>query len=172
MKRFAYAIAIAGIALIVMSAVFYFTRPGSGDPAPEFELKDLSGQNVSLSDFKGRPVILHFFATWCEICRHEFASFKKMSDDFANTDLAVIVISEDDPKDLPKLKELLASIGSKFIIVSDEKETAADAYKSYSVPESFLVDRNGIIRSRISGEIAWQNENILKKIRALIGEGK
>ena len=75
-------IAIAGIAILAMSALQYLTRPGRGDVAPLFSLSALDGKSISIEDFRGKPVLLHFWATWCGSCIKEMPSLSRLDKDF------------------------------------------------------------------------------------------
>lgn len=126
--------------------------PVAGHPAPEFELVNLKGEIVRLSDFKGKPVILNFWATWCGPCRAEFPEFQAAAVDNAD-DLVIIGInntSTDNPNEVPKFVE---EMGVTFPIVLDEDRTALEAYKVLGLPTTIFIDSNGIVNEVFTGPL-------------------
>ncbi len=165
MKRFFLFFLIAGIALAAMSAYQYWTRPGSGDVAPGFSLPTLEGETVALAAYAGRPVLLHFWASWCGPCVHEFPSLIRLQRDYG--DLAVLAIAEDG-SDSSGVARFAQRLRPPFPLLIDRDQAVADLYQSYGVPESILIDRQGRIAWRGSGAVDWQSPEALQHIDALI----
>lgn len=152
-RLFIIFIIIAGITVIVMSAIHYFQRPSKGDAAPAFTLTELSGKTVSLEEFRGKYVLLHFWATWCGTCRYELPAIEKLNRKFAGRGLAVISVLVDE-KVFPDIKNIFKIT---FPVFSDPEGAVADEYMVYGVPESFIIDREGIILARFNGSVDWDS---------------
>lgn len=119
--------------------------------APNFKLKDIAGKDVELKQFRGRPVLLNFWATWCVPCREEMPELETAYRQGKGTGLVVLAVSLDDPrafKDIPEfLKEGDPRVGSyTFPVVLDEKQEVSKAYKLLGVPQSYFIDPAGVIR--------------------------
>jgi peroxiredoxin len=126
--------------------------PLAGHPAPDFELKTLEGGTLRLSDFKGRPVIVNFWATWCPPCRAEFPDFQKVSVEQGNTVVIIGVnhTSGDSPQLVPGFVE---EFGITFPIVLDESGDTVKTYRVVGLPTTVFIDSNGIIKEVFTGPI-------------------
>lgn len=115
-------------------------KPAVGDIAPEISLADLSGRMLTLSDLRGRVVLLNFWASWCPPCTAELRDFQTMLLRHEEKDFAVIAIATDDIS-----PDVVHEMGLTFPIAK-QNERVARAYGDIShVPVSFLIDRAGII---------------------------
>ena len=168
MRRFWILIAIAGIAIVAMSAYQYLTRPSAGDPAPAFSLEALDGSTVSLADYRGRPVLLHFFATWCGVCMKELPALAKFAREAGSSGPAVVVISEDGEEGDALLRALFGKESPPFPVLLDRVGGIADLYQSFGVPETFLIDPEGTIAWRKAGPIDWAGGEVGEKMRSLV----
>ncbi len=166
MRKLWIAAIAAGIALVAMSALQYLTRPDEGDLAPGFKLRSLDSEVVSLDGFRGRPVILHFWASWCGACRQEFPSLARLQSDFEEEGLAVLAISLDESRE--EAAAFAASvIKSGMVVLMDTDGTVADSYQSYAVPETFLIDRDGRIVWRRAGSVDWDSAEARARVKEL-----
>jgi len=167
MKRFWFVIIAAGIAVMAMSALQYLTRPRAGDQALPFELISIDSKPVSLEGFKGRPVIVHFWASWCGACRAEFPSLAQLQPEFAKEGLVVLAISEDEqPRDAAGFA---APFKSGLTVLFDPEGEVADSYQSFAVPETFFIDKDGKIAWRRAGPIDWGSPDVSARVKGLIG---
>lgn len=162
-KRYLIAIMIAGIILTVMSAYHFWARPKSGDMAPPFTLKDISGKEVSLENEKGRLVFLHFWSTWCWTCISEIPAVEKIYNEFEEKDLVVLTILVDD--DGRNLSGIMKRTQINYPVLLDPEGSVADAYAVWGVPETFIIDRNGVILDRTASAI---NYNEVKRYLDLL----
>ncbi|WCT13392.1 TlpA family protein disulfide reductase [Mucilaginibacter jinjuensis] len=131
-----------------------------GQAAPDFTLKDINGKNVSLATFKGKVVILDFWATWCVPCHENFPAMKKAVDHYkSDKDVVFLFIdTRERSTDYVRLaKEDMAKNKYDFQVLFDEagKEGKQDKYYKifgmWGIPTEFILDRNGIIRYKLVG---------------------
>jgi peroxiredoxin len=126
--------------------------PIAGHPAPDFELVSVDGEIVRLSDFKGRPVIVNFWATWCAPCRAEFPEFQQAAVDNANR-LVIIGVNNTAADQSDLIPGFLEEFGITFPIVLDEKGEAVKAYRILGLPTTIFIDSNGIINEVFTGPL-------------------
>ena len=136
-----------------------------GKEAPEFTAKDLSGNNISLSAFKGRPILLNFWATWCPYCREERPYLNFLYSEYKDRGLVIIAVSTD--KSVQKVKAYLERTPMNFTILHDNSNKAAESYGVYSLPTSFLIDRSGIIKHKFIELRDWTDKKARKPIEGL-----
>ena len=134
--------------------------------APDFTLKDLNGKTVSLSAFKGKVVLLNFWATWCPPCRAEMPALNKLSNALKPRGLEVIAVSTD--RSINDIKGFLENHRVDFPILFDTDRSAAKQYRVFSMPTTFLIDRNGMIVEKFYGEYDWTEPETKGKIEKLL----
>ena len=117
--------------------------PQTGFLAPDFALKTPEGETIQLSDFRGQPVLVNLWATWCPPCRAEMQTLETVYNDYKDQGfivLAVNMTSQDDPQAvLPFVTER----GLTYPILLDDKGEIAKAYQMKSLPSSFFINRDG-----------------------------
>src|SRR5213592_3199073 len=137
----------------VLSCLFGMASrpPVVGSPAPEIALKDLRGQEVRLSDLHGKIVLLNFWATWCKPCKEEMpamqASYERLRDQ------GFVVLAVNELEDTDKVIEHIRTHGHTFLVVMDHDNRVANQYGVVGLPASFLIDRQGIVREHIFGNL-------------------
>ncbi|MBI5665205.1 MAG: TlpA family protein disulfide reductase [Nitrospirae bacterium] len=124
-----------------------------GAKAPDFILKDVSGKDVSLSSFKGKPVLLNFWATWCPYCRKERSHLNKLHKEYKDKGLTILSVATD--QSAAKVNEFLKHTPAEFIVLSDSGGTAASLYSVGGLPTSYLINSEGIIKHRVVGFREW-----------------
>ncbi len=122
--------------------------PLVGNTAPNFALKDLEGRVVSLEELRGQPVVLNFWATWCQPCIAEHPVLISGSRRFDGRVSFVGVIYQDEPD---KIRRFLSQRGSWGPSLVDTDGEVAIAYGVYGAPETFFIDSNGIVARKITG---------------------
>ena len=123
----------------------------TGKTAPDFTLKDPSGKSVSLKQFRGKPVIVNFWATWCEPCKQEMPELEQLYREHQRDGLVVLGVSIDSPQDAKLVPEFLKqgspAVGSyTFPVVLDDQQQVTRQYHLLGVPSSFFVDKDGVVR--------------------------
>ena len=114
-------------------------------PAPDFALRDLDGNQVKLSDYRGRPVIVNFWASWCIPCREEFPILKSARDAYQAQGLEVLGVAfQDDPG---SARAYMAKAGATWPALVDPDGAVAAAYRVNGPPMSFFIDPQGVVRS-------------------------
>jgi len=125
--------------------------PLVGSPAPEIALKDLQGQEVKLSDLHGKIVLLNFWATWCKPCKEEMPAMQASYDKLRDQGFVVLAVNE--LEDTDKVIEHIRTHGHTFLVVMDHDNRVANQYGVVGLPASFLIDRQGIVREHIFGNL-------------------
>jgi peroxiredoxin len=117
--------------------------------ATDFKLKDLNGKEVSLSDFKGKKVLLNFWATWCPPCKAEMPDIEKLYQATKNSNLVILAVNLGEDKQT--VKSFMDKNKYNFNILLDSEQAAAIKYNIVSIPTSFFIDENGTIVSKKIG---------------------
>jgi peroxiredoxin len=138
----------------------------TGFPAPDLALPDMKGKMISLSDFKGKVVLLNFWTTWCPPCREEIPFLNTLSEKYKGKDFVLIGISTDISDKM--LEDFLKKNPVRFLVLHDAESKIARKYKAYSLPTSYLIDRNGKIIERFLGSYDWSEKGLMEKINRLL----
>jgi cytochrome c biogenesis protein CcmG/thiol:disulfide interchange protein DsbE len=120
-------------------------NPLLDQPAPGFTLQALDGSTVSLGDYRGRPVIVNFWASWCQPCQQEFPLFAAARAQHAVDGLEILGIVHNDTTQAAQA--FAAHQGAAWPLLSDPDDTAWQAYRGALLPISYYIDRDGIIRA-------------------------
>lgn len=114
-----------------------------GKQAPAFTLKDLSGKKVSLANFKGHPVVVNFWATWCGPCKLEMPWFQEFSAKYQPQGLEVLGLSQDDGASAEDIATAAKHIGVTYPILMPDESVAKEYGGVDYLPETFYIDRAG-----------------------------
>ncbi len=123
--------------------------PLIGGPAPDFTLNDLEGHPVSLSDYRGKVVLLNFWATWCEPCKKEMPEMQAAYERYKDRGFVILAVNFGDR--LEEADKFVKHMGLTFPVLLDRKVKVAARYGVVSLPVSFFIDPKGIIRQRVFG---------------------
>jgi cytochrome c biogenesis protein CcmG, thiol:disulfide interchange protein DsbE len=137
-----------------------------GAQAPDFTLSGPSGgESVGPATFRGKVLVVDFWATWCKPCRESFPVYQRLLDKFSG-ELAVIGVSVDD--DASGIDAFRRETGVKFALVWDQGQAAASVYKPATMPTSYLIDRAGLVKFVHEGFHAGDEAELEQRIRALV----
>jgi len=142
-------------------------RIGKGVPAPNFTLPGLDGKMVSLTDYKGEVVLLNIWATWCPPCVEEMPSMEKLHQELKDEGFEILAVSVDvsgTKAVLPFMKKHKLS----FPALIDSKGAIKSFYQTTGVPESFIIDKDGIIVEKVIGPRDWASPGVIRYFRNLI----
>jgi peroxiredoxin len=143
---------------------------GVGDRAPDFRAVRLPGGGpASLADYRGQVILLNVWATWCEPCRVEMPSMERLSRQFQGTGFRVVAVSIDQA-DSTVVNAFVKELGLTFDLLHDQPGTIQRIYQTTGVPESFVIDRDGLIVKKVIGASAWDAEVNQILIRRLLGD--
>lgn len=139
---------------------------GIGNIAPSFTLKDLDGNEVSLGDYKGKKILLNFWASWCPPCRAEMPDMESFYQNYKDKGYVVIAVNaastEKNSLDAP---DFVKKNDLTFPVLVDEKGSINARYNVMSLPTSYFIDSDGVIRNKVIG--AMSEEHMVKEMRKL-----
>ncbi|MBS4190861.1 redoxin family protein [Bacillus sp. FJAT-49705] len=131
-----------------------------GNKAPDFELLDLEGNTVKLSDYKGKTILLNFWATWCPPCMAEMPYMEKLYNKYKNEGFEILAVNvTTSEKKRTNVDEFVKNNALTFTIPLDEKGTATHDYDIRVYPTSFFIDSDGVIRKKVLGAV---NEEVME----------
>lgn len=137
-----------------------------GAQAPDFSLSGPEGgAAIGPAAYRGKVLIVDFWATWCKPCRESFPAYQRLVDQFSG-ELAVIGVSVDD--DAAGIAAFRAETGVRFELVWDEGQAAASVYKPATMPTSYLIDRAGIVKFVHEGFHAGDEAELAQRVRTLV----
>lgn len=113
-----------------------------GDIAHDFNLPDLDGRQVTLAEFKGKPVIINFWATWCPPCRLEMPEFQRAFEEYQEDDLVILAINEAEQAEVVS-SFFYDQMGYSYTPLLDEEAKVAEAYGAIGLPATFFVNATG-----------------------------
>ena len=131
--------------------------PRIGSNAPDFTVQD-SDHKITLSQFRGQVVVLNFWATWCPPCVEEMPSLIRMQAQMKNKGVTVLAVSID--VDESAYHKFLKQYGVNMVTVRDEAQKSSSLYGTHGWPETFIIDRGGVIRRKFIGPVNWTSPEI------------
>jgi len=152
-----------GAAALVDAAEFKLWK---GGPAPALVLTGLDGRVHRLSDYRGRVVLVNFWATWCEPCRDEMPSIQRLEQKLAGRPFTVLAVNLDEPES--RIRKFLARAKVEFAVLLDPGRRAARAWDARILPASYVIGADGRIRYHVVGEFEWDNEHVVSRITELL----
>lgn len=138
-----------------------------GEPAPNFQLPDLNGHLVALSDLHGKVVLLNFWATWCGPCRVEMPTMEQLYRTFSRKDFEILAVSID-VQGVAITRPFQQEYHLTFPILHDADYRVGLTYGARTLPMTFLVDRQGVVRHRIFGARDWGTSEAQQLVQMLI----
>ena len=138
-----------------------------GKPAPDFTLPGLDGRLVSLSDYKGKVVLLNIWATWCLPCVAEMPSMEKLYQQLRGDSFEILAVSID-TQGVSVVAPFMTEHNLSFPALIDTEGKTKTAYHLTGVPESFIINQEGILTQKIVGPLDWNSPEALGFFRHLI----
>ena len=167
------------IILVLGAALFSFIFSGkggqpaqkkavSGMPAPDFELTDITGKSWHLADFRGKVVLVNFWATWCDSCKEENPSLQKFMDsEKENRNLVLLtILYNDSPQNAV---DYLKRYNLSFNVLLDDRKTSL-VYGITGVPETFVISKKGLLKGKFIGPVQWGAPDLKAEIDKLAAE--
>ncbi len=172
------ALKLAAVILVVIAAAYGFValqeekgyglRPGV--PAPAFALRSLAGGTVDLAAFRGKVVLVNFWATWCPPCVEETPALERLNARLGPEGLVLIGIATDDEDGV--VRDFVAKYGITYPILRDPGgRVASGSYHTTGYPETFLVGRDGRLLKSFIGPASWDTPEALGYFRTVLGTG-
>ena len=172
-KRVRFALVL--VCLSTFSGCYSHSKPSSiGTPAPDFSIQD-SEHKVSLSQLRGKIIVLNFWATWCPPCVDEMPSLLELQKKFQVKDVTVLAVDiGDDPDDYHKF---LKDHAIDLLTVREPGEktdngviaSVSSRYGTFKLPETYIIDRNGVIRRKFIGAVDWSQQEVVEYLSRLSG---
>ncbi len=152
-RRIALLVGIAAVTTVAIVALVAVTRPGSGasdtiakgSPAPNIHGTTLDGTTADLASLRGHPVVINFWASWCGPCKDEMPLLAQKATAHADTGLEILGVLSDDTADSGRAFE--KQYGATWPSVFDGDSAIKTAYRVIGRPQSYFVDRNGVLQS-------------------------
>jgi len=138
--------------------------PRIGTPAPDFTVQD-SDRKVSLDEFRGKVVVLNFWATWCPPCIEEMPSLVEMQQRMKAKGVEVFAVSVD--ADQGAYQDFLRAHKVNLLTVRDPDQKSNNLYGTFKFPETYIIDRQGVLRRKFIGAVDWGTPEILDYLAKL-----
>ena len=159
--KFRNVIIIVFILLLTAGGIYYYYKSDSqvfSPPRikllPDLALKNMEGQEVRLSEFKGKPLVVNVWASWCPFCRKELEDFSELGKNAEDKFMIIAVNRREDPEIVKSLANQTAS--GTIIFLLDEKDEFYKSINGFSMPETLFVDREGIVKLHRRGAISLE----------------
>ena len=137
------------------------------NPAPALVGESVNGKGkVSLDQWKGKVVLVDFWATWCEPCKKSFPKYQELYVKYKASGLEILAVSVDeDKKEIP---DFVKTHGAKFPVAWDEGKKIANCYSPPNMPSAFIIDKNGVVKHVHNGFHDGEEVQMEKEIKALL----
>jgi thiol-disulfide isomerase/thioredoxin len=156
----------AALLLLWCSAGLAQLPSWSGGPTPPFRLPDLDAKVHTLEAYRGKVVLINFWATWCEPCREEMPSIERLRQSLAGRPFVVLAVNLGEPES--RVRGFLNTMPLGFPVLMDRDTATAKAWKARFLPATFIVGPDGRVRYSYFGELDWSREPVRNTIAALL----
>jgi cytochrome c biogenesis protein CcmG, thiol:disulfide interchange protein DsbE len=170
-------IVLASIAILALVFGLVWMQSSKYEPltvgkvAPDFTLPDLTEKEMRLSDFRGKVVFLNFWATWCKPCREEMPSMEILYKNFEKDGLVILAISIDRVTTKKDIPPFVKALNLTFPILVDSWGQTDKRYKLMGVPETYIIDQQGVLREKVIGPRDWTMLDNLQVVTQLLKNG-
>lgn len=134
---------------------------------PTFVSQDIYGAKIDLEDFKGRVVILSFWASWCEPCIQEFPSMLKLVDEFKGQVVMLAISADHDKQDILSFLKPFGSLSSSVHIIWDKEKELADKYGTEALPETYILSKDLKVVRKVVGSEDWYSAGAVQLFKEL-----
>ena len=141
-------------------------KPWGGGATPPLELSDLQGTQHRLADYRGKVVLINFWATWCAPCRDEMPSIERLRASLKGRPFAVLAVNLAEPES--RIRKFLEVVPVGFTVLLDHDTKTAKAWQAKLLPATYIVDPDGRVRYRHLGERDWSKPEVRDAILALL----
>lgn len=164
------------ISLIITLLLFSITFAEEPEKAPDFTLKNTEGEEVSLSDFSGKIVLIEWFTTWCTKCREAFPEikpyFNKINKEYAEKDVVVMAINLDKKKP-EKIAAFAKKKGMEYMLLLDAEGVTGKSYSLKTLPLILIIGKDGVIVKKFQGYKKGKTIKLIKEtLKSLVGKSK
>jgi thiol-disulfide isomerase/thioredoxin len=161
---------VCAIALMGPARAAPALAPWGGGAAPGLALRDTDGRAHDLAAYRGKVVLINFWATWCEPCRQEMPSIQRLRDRLAGKPFAVLAVNVDEPD--ARVRRFLKQTGLDLPILMDPDKVVTREWGVRVLPVTFIVGPDGRVRYRLVGDLDWNSETVMGVIAGLMGEAR
>src|SRR5262249_19891434 len=144
-------------------------KPWNSGPTPPLALRDLAGKEHRLADYKGKVVVLNFWATWCDPCRAEMPAMQRLQDKLAGRPFVVPAVAYGEGP--PRIKAFLKETPVRFTVLLDRDTSAATAWKVKVLPTTLVIDPEQKVRFVAVGDVGWDTQAVEEQMRSLLSPG-
>ncbi|MFO0774718.1 MAG: redoxin domain-containing protein [Nitrospiraceae bacterium] len=143
--------------------------PAVGMPAADFQLVDLDGKSRTLSDYRGKLVVLNFWATWCKPCTAEMPAMQAAYERLKDKGLVVVAVNELENE--TRVRQHIAEYGHTFPVLLDRNNSVANLYGVFGLPVTVFIDGNGIVQEYVKGSLLTEQkiQDVFERVQAKAG---
>jgi peroxiredoxin len=148
---------MAGVWIFITAVYFpsstngYIPAPQEGFLAPDFSLRTLTGENITLSEMKGQAVLINFWASWCPPCRQEMPAMQEVFDTYEQQGFTILAVNATHQDSISAANNFVSENELTFPILVDTEGTVTSLYRISSFPSSFFISPDGIIQEVVIG---------------------
>ncbi len=160
------AIALFACAVPAAASDWSKLKPWTGDTPPPLSLSDLDGKKHNLSDYRGKVVVMNFWATWCGPCAKEMPAFETLAERLSGERFALLTVNFGEKAD--RIKPFLKKIGVDVPVLLDPDMGTSKAWAKSGLPTTYVIDAEGKIRYQVLGVMEWDAPQVEARIRELL----
>ncbi len=150
---------LTGLLTVLLAGCYSGSRPPHiGSNAPDFTVQD-SDRKITLSELRGKVVVLNFWATWCAPCVEELPSLVNLQQKMRNKGITVLAVSVDQDESL--YRRFVQDHNVNLLTVRDANQKSNNLYGTFKFPETYIIDRNGVMRRKFIGPVDWATPEVV-----------
>ena len=150
---------LTGLLTVLLAGCYSGSRPPHiGSNAPDFTVQD-SDRKITLSELRGKVVVLNFWATWCAPCVEELPSLVNLQQKMRNKGITVLAVSVDQDESL--YRRFVQDYNVNLLTVRDANQKSNNLYGTFKFPETYIIDRNGVMRRKFIGPVDWATPEVV-----------